>query len=142
MRRPFVTEGYAATSGSVWIRRQLCGEAIRLERLLYELIPRNPELRALVALMLLHDSRRMARLGPDEEIITLEEQDRGLWDRQEIAEGVPLLESALRDGASDEYAFAGGDCGAARSCETRGGYGLSARSRGCTMLCCESAPRR
>src|ERR1700685_4081300 len=99
------TEGYAATSGKVWIRRQLCDEAIRLGRLLCELIPRNPELRALLALMLLHDSRRMARSGPDEEIITLEEQDRGLWDRREIAEGVPLLESALREGATGVYAL-------------------------------------
>src|SRR5579863_7928460 len=99
------TEGYAATSGKVWIRRQLCEEAIRLGRLLCELLPRNPELRALLALMLLHDSRRMARIGPDEEIITLEEQDRGLWDRRQIAEGVPLLDSALRDGAKSEYAM-------------------------------------
>lgn len=99
------TEGYAATSGKEWIRRQLCDEAIRLGRLLCELIPRNPELRALLALMLLHDSRRMARSGPNDEIITLEEQDRELWDRREIAEGVPLLDSALRDGASGEYAL-------------------------------------
>jgi RNA polymerase sigma-70 factor, ECF subfamily len=99
------TEGYAATSGKVWIRRQLCDEAIRLGRLLCELIPRNPELRALLALMLLHDSRRMARAGPDEEIITLEEQNRELWDRREIAEGVPLLESALREGATGVYAL-------------------------------------
>jgi RNA polymerase sigma-70 factor, ECF subfamily len=98
------TEGYAATSGKVWIRRQLCDEAIRLGRLLCELIPRNPELRALLALMLLHDSRRIARAGPDQEIITLEEQDRELWDRREIAEGVPLLESALREGATGVYA--------------------------------------
>ena len=99
------TEGYAATSGKVWIRRQLCDEAIRLGRLLCELIPRNPELRALLALMLMHDSRRMARAGPDEEIITLQEQDRELWDRREIAEGVPLLESALREGATGVYAL-------------------------------------
>ncbi len=99
------TEGYAATSGKVWIRQQLCAEAIRLGRLLCELIPRNPELRTLLALMLLHDSRRMARSSPDEEIITLEEQDRALWDRREIAEGVPLLEAALRDGANGEYAL-------------------------------------
>jgi RNA polymerase sigma-70 factor (ECF subfamily) len=99
------TEGYAATSGKVWIRRQLCDEAIRLGRLLCELIPRHPELRALLALMLLHDSRRIARAGPDEEIITLEEQNRELWDRREIAEGVPLLESALREGATGEYAL-------------------------------------
>jgi len=99
------TEGYAATSGKVWIRRQLSEEAIRLGRLLCELVPRNAELRALLALMLLHDSRRMARIGPDEEIITLEEQDRGLWDRRQIVEGVPLLEAALREGASGEYAL-------------------------------------
>jgi RNA polymerase sigma-70 factor, ECF subfamily len=99
------TEGYAATSGKLWIRRQLCDEAIRLGRLLCELIPRNPELRALLALMLLHDSRRMARASTDEEIVTLEEQNRELWDRREIAEGVPLLEAALREGARGEYAL-------------------------------------
>jgi RNA polymerase sigma-70 factor (ECF subfamily) len=99
------TEGYAATSGKLWIRRQLCDEAIRLGRLLCQLIPRNPELRALLALMLLHDSRRIARASPDEEIVTLEEQNRELWDRREIAEGVPLLESALREGAAGEYAL-------------------------------------
>ena len=99
------TEGYAATSGKLWMRRQLCEEAIRLGRLLCELIPRNPELRALLALLLLHDSRRMARAGPDEEIITLEEQNRALWDQREIAEGVPLLEAALREGARGEYAL-------------------------------------
>jgi RNA polymerase sigma-70 factor (ECF subfamily) len=99
------TEGYAATSGKVWIRRQLCDEAIRLGRLLCELIPRNPELRALLALMLLHDSRREARAGADGEIITLEEQNRELWDGREIAEGVPLLEAALSQGAHGEYAW-------------------------------------
>ena len=99
------TEGYAATSGKVWIRRQLSDEAIRLGRLLCELLPQNPDLRALLALMLLHDSRRLARVGPDDEIVTLEEQDRALWDRRQIAEGVPLLEAALRDGAKSEYAL-------------------------------------
>jgi RNA polymerase sigma-70 factor (ECF subfamily) len=99
------TEGYAATVGSSWTRRPLCEEAIRLGRLLCELLPRHPELRALLALMLLHDSRRLAREGPDGEIVTLEEQDRELWDRQEIAEGVLLLEAALREGANGEYAL-------------------------------------
>jgi RNA polymerase sigma-70 factor (ECF subfamily) len=99
------TEGYAATSGKSWIRRQLCDEALRLGRLLCELIPRNPELRALLALMLLHDSRRMARATADDEIVTLEEQNRELWDQRQIAEGLPLLESALRDGANGEYAI-------------------------------------
>ena len=98
------TEGYAATSGKMWIRRQLCEEAIRLGRLLCELVPRNPELRALLALMLLHDSRRIARASPEGEIVTLEEQNRELWDRREIDQGVPLLEAALREGARSEYA--------------------------------------
>jgi len=92
------TEGYAATSGKRWLRRQLSDEAIRLGRLLCEL-------RALLALMLLHDSRRMARTGQDDEIVTLEEQDRELWDRRQIAEGVPLLEAALRQDASGQYAL-------------------------------------
>jgi RNA polymerase sigma-70 factor (ECF subfamily) len=99
------TEGYAATSGAVLIRRQLCDEALRLGRLLCELLPRNPELRALLALMLLHDSRRTARTGPGGEIVTLEEQNRGLWDQKEIAEGLTLVESALRQGAASEYAL-------------------------------------
>jgi RNA polymerase sigma-70 factor (ECF subfamily) len=99
------TEGYAATSGKRWLRRQLSDEAIRLGRLLCELVPQNPELRALLALMLLHDSRRMARTGQDDEIVTLEEQDRELWDRRQIAEGVPLLEAALRQDASGQYAL-------------------------------------
>jgi RNA polymerase sigma-70 factor, ECF subfamily len=98
------TEGYAATSGKLWIRRQLCEEAIRLGRLLCELIPRNAELRALLALMLLHDSRRTARVSADDDIVTLEEQNRELWDRREIVEGVALVESALREGATGEYA--------------------------------------
>ncbi|MBV9771354.1 MAG: RNA polymerase subunit sigma-24, partial [Bryobacterales bacterium] len=67
--------------------------------------PANPELRALLALMLLQDSRRDARSGPGEDIVTLEEQNRELWDRREIAEGVPLLEAALRQGADGEYAL-------------------------------------
>jgi RNA polymerase sigma-70 factor (ECF subfamily) len=99
------TEGYAATTGKLWIRRQLCDEAIRLGRLLCELIPPNAELRALLALLLLQDSRRIARAGPDEEIVLLEDQNRELWDRREIAEGVPLLESALREGATGVYAL-------------------------------------
>lgn len=98
------TEGYAATSGGALIRRQLCDEAIRLGRLLCELVPRDPELRALLALMLLHDSRRLARISAAEEIVTLEEQDRQLWDHAEIAEARSLLDQALRQGATSEYA--------------------------------------
>jgi RNA polymerase sigma-70 factor, ECF subfamily len=88
-------EGYSASSGDNLIRRELCAEAIRLARTLVELMPANPESMALLALMLLHDSRRDARSSPDGELVTLEEQDRSLWRRDQIAEGIRLVERAL-----------------------------------------------
>ncbi len=88
-------EGYIATAGDGLIRRDLCAEAIRLGRLLSDLLPGEPENLGLLALMLLHDSRRNARIGPQGELITLEEQDRSLWDRERIAEGIGLVERAL-----------------------------------------------
>ncbi len=88
-------EGYSASSGDGLVRRELCAEAIRLARMLIELLPDNPESLALLALMLLHDSRRDARSGKDGELITLEEQDRSLWRRDQIAEGIRLVERAL-----------------------------------------------
>jgi RNA polymerase sigma-70 factor (ECF subfamily) len=88
-------EGYSASSGDSLIRRELCAEAIRLARTLVELMPRNPENMALLALMLLHDSRRDARSTSDGRLIPLEEQDRSLWHHDQIAEGVPLVERAL-----------------------------------------------
>src|SRR5688500_1576991 len=81
-------EGYAATSGDSLLRRELCTEAIRLGRLLASLLPREAETRGLLALMLLQDSRRAARVDAEGELVTLEEQDRTLWDREQIAEGV------------------------------------------------------
>jgi RNA polymerase sigma-70 factor, ECF subfamily len=87
-------EGYAATSGDSLVRRELCAEAIRLARTLNELLPDNPENMALLALMLLHDSRRDAR-SPDGELVTLEEQDRALWHTEQIIEGTRLVERAL-----------------------------------------------
>jgi RNA polymerase sigma-70 factor (ECF subfamily) len=98
-------EGYAATAGAALIRPKLCADAIRLGRLLCELLPDRPETRALLALMLLHDARRAARIGPDGEIVLLEEQDRRLWDRAQIREGIALVESALRDGGPGFYAL-------------------------------------
>ncbi|MBZ5533556.1 MAG: RNA polymerase sigma factor [Acidobacteriia bacterium] len=98
-------EGYAASSGDSLVRRELCQEAIRLGRILCELLPEDPGPRALLALMLLHDSRRAARTGPGNELITLEEQDRSLWDQDEIREGMALAESALRAGNHEEYAL-------------------------------------
>ena len=89
------SEGYATSGGVRFIRGELCGEAIRLGRVLAELMPGEPEVGGLLALMLLHDSRRQARLGPDGALVVLEEQDRRLWDREEIAEGLAILERVL-----------------------------------------------
>lgn len=96
-------EGYAASSGEARIRRALCREAIRLGRLLCELMPGEQEARALLALMLLHDSRRDARVGLDGEIVLLEEQERTRWNQDEIGEGLALVESALRSGPVGPY---------------------------------------
>jgi RNA polymerase sigma-70 factor, ECF subfamily len=83
-------EGYAATAGETLIRRELCAEAIRLTRVLRMLMPDEPEVAGLLALMLLHDSRRDARTGPDGDLVLLEDQDRGLWHREQIEEGIEL----------------------------------------------------
>jgi RNA polymerase sigma-70 factor (ECF subfamily) len=87
-------EGYSASSGATLTRADLSGEAIRLGRLLIELLP-EPEAIGLLALMLLQDSRRAARASPTGELILLEDQDRSLWNRQQIAEGLALVERAL-----------------------------------------------
>jgi RNA polymerase sigma-70 factor (ECF subfamily) len=89
-------EGYAATSGDSLIRRELCGEAVRLARMLAELLPMEPENLGLLALMLLHDSRRDARVSRDGKIVVLEEQDRALWEQEKIREGCDLVGRALR----------------------------------------------
>jgi RNA polymerase sigma-70 factor (ECF subfamily) len=96
-------EGYAATAGDALVRRELCAEAIRLGRVLTELMPDEPEVVGLLALMLLQDSRREARVGRDGELVLLEDQDRSRWDRAEIDEGVGLLEGALRRGQPGPY---------------------------------------
>ncbi len=98
-------EGYAATAGEALRREDLCAEAIRLARLVAELVPPSNEARALLALTLLHDSRRSARVSLDGEIRLLEDQDRGLWDRSAIAEGIVLAESALARGGPGFYAL-------------------------------------
>jgi RNA polymerase sigma-70 factor (ECF subfamily) len=85
-------EGYAATSGEALVRRELCAEAIRLTRVLRTLMPDEPEVAGLLALMLLQDSRRDARTGPGGELVLLDEQDRREWDREQIAEGLELVE--------------------------------------------------
>ncbi len=88
-------EGYSATSGESLVRRELSAEAVRLARLLVALLPDAPEARALLALLLLQDSRREARTGPTGDLILLEDQDRSRWDRAEIAEGIILVDAAF-----------------------------------------------
>jgi len=92
------TEGYAATRGNALVRTDLCAEAIRLARLVRALMAPPPEATALLALMLLHDSRRDARLDDAGDLVLLEEQDRRRWNREQIAEALPLVEEALRGG--------------------------------------------
>ena len=95
-------EGYSAATGERLVRGDLCNEAIRLGRVLCELAPSEPENLGLLALMLLHDSRREAR-SVDGRLVTLEDQDRSLWDREAIAEGISLVERALRLGSPGPY---------------------------------------
>ena len=90
------TEGYVATSGEELMRPDLAREAIRLARLLDALMPGRREVKGLLALMLLHDARREGRQTEGGDIVLLEEQDRTLWDRNQIAEGVGLVEEALQ----------------------------------------------
>jgi len=115
-------EGYSASSGDNLVRRELCAEAIRLARTLVELMPDNPESMALLALMLLHDSRRDARSSPDGELVLLEEQDRSLWRHDQIAEGIRLVERALGRRNVGPYqlqaAIAAVHAEAATACET------------------------
>jgi RNA polymerase sigma-70 factor, ECF subfamily len=96
-------EGYAATAGTQLLRLDLCAEAIRLARALAGLMPDEPEAQALLALMLFHHSRRASRVNEAGNLVTLEDQDRSLWDRAEIAEAAGLLEAAARRGQRGPY---------------------------------------
>ena len=97
-------EGYAASSGERVTRHDVSAEAIRLGKLLVELLP-EPEAQGLLALMLLHDSRRAARSSPAGDVILLEDQDRSLWNRDQIAEGSRLVRQALSSGRGGPYAI-------------------------------------
>jgi RNA polymerase sigma-70 factor (ECF subfamily) len=96
-------EGYVASSGDSLTRRELCGEAIRLGRILVRLLPESAEARGLLALMLLHDSRRESRLNEAGELVLLDEQERGRWDGEKIQEGVAVLDEALTFHAPGPY---------------------------------------
>jgi RNA polymerase sigma-70 factor (ECF subfamily) len=115
-------EGYAATRGGTLVRTDLCAEAIRLGRLVRTLMaPPSAEATGLLALMLLHDSRREARLDENGDLVILDEQDRGRWYRRQIAEALPLAEEALRDGPRPyalQAAIAAVHCRAARAEDT------------------------
>ena len=97
------TEGYAASSGEALIRTELCAEAIRLSRLVVELMPDEAEARGLLALMLLHDGRRTTRTDSEGDLVLLEDQDRSQWDRGEIQEGLAQVRTALRQGPARPY---------------------------------------
>ena len=117
------TEGYAPTRGAPLVRADLCAEAIRLGRLLRTLLGARPpsEATALVALMLLHDSRREARLDDDGDLVTLEEQDRSLWNRPQIDEALALVDEALAGQPGPfalEAAIAAEHCKATRAEDT------------------------
>lgn len=99
-------EGYSAALGDTLVRHELCTEAIRLARLLYALLPEpEPELDALLALMLLHDSRRSARINANGELVLLAEQDRTRWNRTQIDEGCALVKSVFQRGPIGPYAI-------------------------------------
>ena len=87
-------EGYLASGADSLVRGELCAEAIRLARVLVEVMPGEPEVTALLALMLLHDARRAARTDATGELVLLADQDRSLWDRERIAEGLELADGA------------------------------------------------
>ena len=89
-------EGYSASGGSELVRAGLCVEAVRLARTLTELMPDEPEALGLLSLLLLHESRRMARVDGNGDLVPLEQQDRSRWDRQAIDEGLGLLDRAMR----------------------------------------------
>ena len=97
------TEGHTATSGERLVREDLTGEAIRLGRLLAELMPDEPEVMGLLALMLLTEARRPARTGPSGELVLLADQDRSLWDRDLIAEGRAIVRACLRRNRPGPY---------------------------------------
>jgi RNA polymerase sigma-70 factor (ECF subfamily) len=115
-------EGYSASGGDEHVRASLCEEAIRLARLLLRLFPSEPEIMGLAALMLLQHARAPARLDAEGNIVLLEDQDRGLWNREHIAEGLALLEKALRHRRPGPYqiqaAIAGVHARAARPDDT------------------------
>ena len=129
-------EGYSATSGDTLLRTDLSAEAIRLARLLLELLP-DPEVAGLLALMLLHESRRTARVNEDGDIVLLEDQDRSLWDQELIEEGSQLLQRSLRTRRIGTYTIQAAISAVHAEAE-RPVQPTGRRSLLCTMCCCGS----
>jgi RNA polymerase sigma-70 factor (ECF subfamily) len=136
-------EGYAATDGADLVRQSLCAEAVRLARTLVALMPDEPEAQGLLALMLLHDARRAGRVDGAGDLVALENQDRSSWDAAVIAEGVDLLDAALRRERPGPYqvqaAIAACHATAATSAETdwveiAGLYGRLSRMTGSPVV--------
>jgi predicted RNA polymerase sigma factor len=136
-------EGYTSSVGAELQRTELSGEAIRLARMVHELLPENGEVTGLLALMLLTDARRPARTDPDGELIPLAEQDRSRWNRRLIVEGVQLTNDAVQHGSVGEYqlqaAIAALHDRAPRAADTdwpqiHGLYGLLERMSGNPMV--------
>jgi RNA polymerase sigma-70 factor (ECF subfamily) len=96
-------EGYAASAGADLVRQGLCAESIRMARVLVQLMPGDPEVLGLTALLLHQDARRAARVDDADELVTLEDQDRSRWDRREIEEGIALVDAAMRRGQPGPY---------------------------------------
>lgn len=115
-------EGYQASAGAELVRAELCDEAIRLARMLDHLMPQDPEVLGLLALMLLHDARRPGRMTPSGDLVGLEHQDRSLWRRDQIREGGELVQRALRMRSAGPYqlqaAIASLHCEAATAADT------------------------
>ena len=123
------TEGYARTAGPGLLRADLTAEAIRLTRLVRRLVPEDPEVTGLLALMLLTDARAPARIGPHGELVPMAEQDRSRWRADQIAEGVELITGALPRGVGRAVPAPGGHRGRARRGAQRGGHRLAADHR-------------
>ena len=132
------TEGYAATGGDALVRRELCGEAIRLGGCSSSCCRRETEADALLALMLLHDARRDARTTPEGDLVLLEEQDRARWDRAQIAEGLARVERGAARRARGAYALQAAIAALHAEAPTRGGDRLAADRRALRG----AAPRR
>ena len=134
-------EGYSASSGESLTRADLSGEAIRLGRLLVELLP-EPEVMGLLALMLLQESRRAARTSPAGDLILLEDQDRSLWNREQIAEGAALVERALSSRRFGPYTLQAAIAAVHAEAPERRGDGLGADCRALRRACAGRAVAR